>query len=280
MRWPGLLLLTVLAACSRPESRDEEPRQLTVVSLNPCSDAILAEVADPEQILGLSHFSSDPASSSMSMETARRFPSVSGSAEEMFALSPDVIVADPFVPAATRAALAEMDLPLVELPIVSSVEEGRRQVMELARLVGHSERGEALNARIDAALAEAAPAGGARVSAVVWQAGGIVPGTQTLMADLLERTGFVSQSAARGMRQADYLPLEVMLVDPPQVIFVAGNAQSGENRMLVHPALDHLANTRRAAFDPSLLWCGGPTIARAAQRLAAIRTSIETDSRR
>lgn len=277
MRWPVLLLLTVLAACSRPVTEAAEHRRPTIVSLNPCSDAILAEVADPEQILGLSHFSSNPASTSMSVETARRFPSVSGSAEEVFALSPDVIVADQFVPASTRAALANMGLRVVELPIVTTVDEGKRQVLDLARLVGHRERGEALNARIDAALAAAAPRDAADVPVVVWQGGGIVPGMQTLVADLLDRTGFVSQSAARGMQQADYLPLEAMLADPPRVIFVAGNARSREDRMLTHPALDHLPDTYRARFDPSLLWCGGPTIVRAAQRFAEVRRSLKAE---
>ena len=279
MRWPALLLLMVLAACSRPVPEAAERRQPGIVSLNPCSDAILAEVADPAQILGLSHFSSDPASSSMDVATARRFRSISGSAEEVLALKPDVIVADQFVPAATRAAFARMGLRLVQLPIVSGVDEAKRQVAELARLVGHPERGRAMNARIDAALAAAAPDGGAPIPAVVWQAGGIVPGSDTLITDLLRRTGFVSQSAQRGMRQADYLPLETMLADPPRVILVAGNARSQENRMLSHPALAHLRATRRAAFDASLLWCGGPTIERAARRLAEIRRSMDARRR-
>jgi hypothetical protein len=45
-----------------------------IVSLNPCSDAILAEVADPGQVLALSHYSRDPRSSSMDVGLARRFP--------------------------------------------------------------------------------------------------------------------------------------------------------------------------------------------------------------
>jgi len=245
------------------------------LSLNPCSDSILAEVADREQILAISHFSQDPSSSSMDLAKARSFPAVSGSAEEILALRPDVIVADEFVPAATRAAFADLGLRLVQLPIVASVAQGEEQVMELARLAGHPERGRALNARINKALAGARPpAGSEPVPAVVWQSGGIVPGADTLVADLLRRTGFVQLSANRGMRQADVLPLEKLLADPPRVIFAAGDPRTNEDRMLSHPALDALDHTKRERFDRSLLWCGGPTIIRAAERLAQVRRSL------
>ena len=65
--------------------------------------------------------------------------------------------------------------------------------------------------------------------------------------------------------------LEEMLADPPELILAAATPGEGENRLLTHPALAALRDTRRERFDPALLWCGGPTIVRAAQRLAQIR---------
>lgn len=248
---------------------------MAIVSLNPCTDAILAEVADPAQVLALSHYSRDPASSSMDIATARRFRAVSGSVEEVLALRPDVVVATTFLPPATADAFARLGIRLERLPIASSVDESRAQVARLAALAGHPARGAALNARIDAALARAAPPpGSVPVPAVVWQSGGIVPGEGTLIADLLRRTGFASFSAARGLRQADVLPLERLLADPPSVILAAGNPLAEQDRMLAHPALDSLSDTRRERLDPALLWCGGPTIERAADRLAAVRKSL------
>jgi iron complex transport system substrate-binding protein len=64
-----------------------------------------------------------------------------------------------------------------------------------------------------------------------------------------------------------------MLADPPQVILAAGEGQSGEDRMLSHPALAALPGTVRVPFAPAMLWCGGPTIIRAAARLAEVRRS-------
>ena len=211
----------------------------------------------------------------MDLAVARRFRAVTGSAEEVLALHPDVVVADPFLAPATRTALERAGIIVETLPIARNVEESREQVLSLARLAGDENPGVLLNARIDAALARAAaPRVNTPIPAVVWQAGGIVPGRETLVADLLARTGFSLASASRGMGQADYLSLEELLADPPYVLFVAGDGRSQENRMLSHPALDALAGTRRAQFDASLLWCGGPTIVRAVERLAEVRKSL------
>jgi iron complex transport system substrate-binding protein len=252
-----------------------EPRSSdhpTIVSLNPCSDAVLAEVAPPGQLLAISQYSHNPASSSLDPATATRFRAVSGSAEEVLALRPDMVVADPFLAPATRTAIASAGIRVVSLPLARSVAQSQGQVLELARLAQNEAAGRALNRRIDAALAKAAPpVNAAPVSAIVWQGGGIVPGRDSLIADLLARTGFALHSAARGLGQADHLPLEALLADPPAVLLVAGDPRAQENRMLAHPAHARLTATRRASFDASLLWCGGPTIVRAAQRLAQVR---------
>lgn len=275
MRGAVALLALALAACS-PAPASEAPHQFpAIVSLNPCTDAILSEVADPSQILAISHYSHDPASSSMDLATARRFAVTGGTVEEVLALRPDVVVSGNFMSPATVGAMDRLGLRLEQLPIAPTIAASEAQVRTLARLAGHPERGEALIARIEAALATAAPPpGSAAIPAVVWQSGGIVPGGDTLIAELLRRTGFTSFSAARGMKQADVLPLEAMLADPPVVILTAGEPRANEDRLLAHPALAALKDTRRERFDPSLLWCGGPTIIRAAERLAAVRRSL------
>lgn len=273
----ALLALALAACASAPDDRGAGLRPAGIVSLNPCTDAILTEVADPAQIRALSAYSRNPASSSMDAATAARFASTTGTVEEIAALRPALVVSGTFTAPATRAALARLGIPLVEVPIAGTVEQSLDQVRQLAALAGHPQRGSALIARITAALAQAQPRDGRIVPALVWQSGGIVPGDQTLIADLLRRTGFANAAAARGLGQADFLPLEQVLADPPALIFAAGD-RSGEDRMLSHPALARLASTRRARLDPSLLWCGGPTIIPAAARLAAVRRQLDASA--
>ena len=266
------LLPVLLTACAPAPTR--EAAYPAIVSLNPCTDAILAQVADPAQILALSAYSSDPAGSSMDVATARRFRSVSGSVEEVAALQPDLVLGSTFEPPASVAALGQLHLRFEAFGAAGTVAESKAQVTRLAVLAGHPERGAALNAAIDAALVQAAPPPGPAVPALVWQAGGMVPGSDTLIAQLLSAAGFSNAAAARGLRQADLLPLEQVLANPPRVIFTAGNALANEDRLLAHPALRGLTGTLRAPLNPALLWCGGPTIPKALARLREVRRGL------
>ncbi len=262
----------LLTACSTPPTPRPAATHPTIVSLNPCTDAILAEVADPTQLLAISSYSHDPAASSLGVAAARRWPATRGTVEEVLALHPDLVIDGTYTSPATREAFARLGLRLEQVPIAPTVEASVAQVRQLATLAGHPGRGEALARRIEAAVA--ANASAAKIPAIVWQSGGIVAGQGTLIDDLLRRTGFSNAAAARGLQQANYLPLEAMLASPPRVILATGNGNSNEDRLLRHPALTGLRGTVQARIDPVLLWCGGPTIIQAAARLGAVRRGL------
>jgi iron complex transport system substrate-binding protein len=206
----------------------------------------------------------------MNLAAARRFPAVGETAEEVLALKPELVVAGSYLAPATRQAFARLGMRVETFGAPSSIRESEAQIRQLAALAGHPARGEALVRRIDAALAAAQPpAGQPAPDILLWQQGGIVAGPDSLAAELLRRTGFASHAAARGLRQGAYLPLEQVLADPPDVILA-----TGDERALTHPALRALKATHYARLDPTLLYCGGPTIGRAVRRLAEIRRGM------
>lgn len=248
-----------------------ETEELRIVSLNPCSDAILAEIA-PDKLAAVSHYSHDPAASSLDVREARRWPATAGTVEEIAALDPDLVVATTFLPPATAQALERLGYPVAQIGITATVEESIAQIRELAALADAKDAGEALVAEIEDALA-AAEGAGDPIPALVWQAGGIVPGEGTLIVDLLRRTGFAHAAAARGLGQADRLGLEAVLADPPALILAAGSPTAEEDRALFHPVIDS-AGIEQRRLASNLLYCGGPTIIRAAERLRAIREGI------
>ena len=258
------MALTNCAPASEGNGDAERP---SIVSLNPCTDAILVAVAEPEQILALSHYSRAPQSSSIAPGIARRFDTTGGTAEEVIALDPDIVLAGAFLQPATGQALQDLGVDVATFGIASEVEASFAQIRRIAELAGKPDRGAALIDDIAAALQRhTPPQGTAQLSAVLWQPGQIVPGEQTLMAQLMGRAGFSSHSEALGLGQADYLSLEQVLADPPQVLLVAGEARAQQ-----HPALAELQGTAIESFDPGLLYCGGPTIIRAMERLGTIR---------
>lgn len=247
----------------------------TIVSLNPCADAILAEVAAPGQLLAISHYSHDPRGSSMPLAQARRFAATGGTVEEIAALAPDLVVGDSFTAPATRAALRRLNIRFAALPIAPTIAASEAQVRWLAMLAMRADAGELLVARIEASLHDAAPPHAwTPRSAIVWQGGGLVAGDETLIAGLMTRAGFRSAAAVHGLGQGAVLPLEAMLAEPPQTIFTAGDPRAEQDRLLRHPVLANLTGTARARLDPGLFYCGGPSIPRAMARLVGVRTQL------
>lgn len=243
-----------------------------IVSINPCIDAVLMQVADAGQIAGISHYSQDPRATSIPLAQAARFTATSGTAEEVVALAPDVVMSGPHVAPATIAALKRMRIRLVQYPVPDSVAESEAQVRDIARIAGHAPRGDALAARIAAA---ADPVGVRPVAALIWQSGGLVPGAGTLPDELLTRAGFRNMSAVYGLKKWDVLPLEYLIARPPRVLLSVGAAEVGEDRLTAHPAVRRLAARIAVAPYPSrLMNCGGPTIVAAMARLRQIRRGI------
>ncbi|WP_374411355.1 helical backbone metal receptor [Novosphingobium colocasiae] len=247
----------------------------TIVSLNPCSDAILAGMATPGQLLAISHYSQEPSSTSMDLAVARRLRATGGTLEEVLALRPDIVVAGSYVSPPLAQGMRDAGIRLVTYPMPATVAQSETQIRDLARIAGNIAYGEQLVGDIEHALKAAHQhRDQPPVQALVWEMGGIVAGNDTLIADLLAHSGFANAASARGLAQADYLPLERMLANPPRVIFTIGHAADEEDRLLRHPALARLAGVQRIPLDGSLHWCGGPTIPRALARLARLREGL------
>jgi len=261
-----------LAACGTtpPDAPPPATNHPTIVSLNPCADAILAEIAPPHQLLAISHYSHDPASSSMPAAQAAQYPATGGTAEEVLALAPQVVVADAFLAPATRAALERGGVRVEQVGIAGTLADSLAQIRQLGALTGEPERAERLATRIETAWHNAAYTG-PQIDTLLWQSGGIVPGEAALVATMLDHTGFALHSAARGLGQGAYLPLEQVLADPPQLVLAAG-----DERMLTHPVLRHADGIAWREFDPKLTFCAGPTIIRALARLQEIRADLKT----
>lgn len=266
MKWLAPVLL--LAGCAEALPPRDPVERPTIVSLNPCTDAILAEVSAPGQLLAISHYSHDPAATSMPLAEARRFAATGGTVEEVLALDPAVVVADSFLPPATRAAFERLGIRVETFGIASTIDQSLTQVRELAALAGQEPEGKALAARIASAW-DAAAHDGPRVPTLLWQQGGIVPGPDSLVAEMLEHSGLALHSAARGLGQGAYLPLEQVLADPPALLLAASN-----ERALTHPALAGIPGMQRATYDPALLYCGGPSIIGALDRLSQVRRQL------
>lgn len=259
--WLGALLL--LAACAPAPARTGG-----IVSTNPCADAILAVVA-PDRLAAVSHYSHDPGATSMPLALARRWPATSGTAEEVIARRPDLVVTDSFAPAASREAYGRAGLKVLTLDIAATIPASKAQVATLAAAAGHPERGAALIRAIDGAIPRAT---GPRPSALLFIAGDLANGGGTLLDALLQRAGFRNAAADYGLAFTGALPIETIAAHPPRVILSDDDGRSANLRRRV---LDRVgARTVEARFPRRLMNCGGPALIPALRRLAAIRAKV------
>ncbi len=258
----------MLAACSPlAEGRTESPKP-TIVSLNPCLDAILVEIADPDQVLALSHYSHDPGASSISPERAKLFGVTGGTAEEVIALDPDMVVASRFISPSARAAIERLGIEVETFDSPTSVEASLEQIRALAAATSNVAQGDALVEVIERSLSENAEQD--PISTLLWQQGQIVPGEVTLISELLSRNGFVNHGTERGLKQADYVSLERLLAEPPELVLIAGDSAGQQ-----HPVLGQLSQTQVDSLDPRLFFCGGPSILAVQTRLQDIRETLQ-----
>lgn len=258
----------VLAGCTpsaQPQASPshEAPR---VVSLNPCLDAILVEIAAPEQILALSHYSGDRDSSSIASDVAARFATNGGTVEEILALNPDLVLASTFIAPSTRNALERLGVRIATFDSPATIADSKAQVRQIGELLGQERNSERLVRDIDQAWIERdRPA----ITTLLWQPGQIVPGEATLVSEVLARNGFVSHSKAQGLKQADHVSLESVLANPPELVLIAGSSRGQQ-----HPLLRKLEHIKVQALDSKMLYCGGKTIVGLQQRLDEIRADM------
>lgn len=252
-----------------------------IVSLNPCLDTILVHVADRSQIAALSHYSRQAGSTTIA-DIAATLPYTYESAEEVAALSPDLVLASRHTALATRQALTRLNIPFALFAVPERVEDSVQQITDIAALCGRPEVGAALVGSIQDALAAAVPPPDWKpIEAIVFQARGLAAGEGTLVDEMLNRTGFVNVAARYGVKKWGNIQLENLIADPPQLL-LSGEASPGApiwaERILSHPALRAVAHRmQRAPFSEALLYCGGPVLCQTASALRAARAHFEQD---
>ena len=248
----------------------EPPR---IASINLCTDQLLATLADPSQILGLSPYSRDRARS-WDPAMAAQFPRLSGEAEDVLILKPDVVVAGRFTKRATRELLKEKGLRVVEFDAARSLDDVKKQIRQMGDLVQHPERATTEIKRLDAAIAHAREVVSRKPYRVLaLSRRGWVSGGDSLTSSLLATAGLSNAAADLGYKLGGFASLEAIVSLRPDFLLVsdAGDFAEDEGRaFLLHPALERLyPASKRLVIPEKLTVCGGPRLSEALDRLAS-----------
>jgi iron complex transport system substrate-binding protein len=263
--------LLALTGC-RSDAAQQQTGKVRIMSMNPCIDAILVRVTEPGEIVSISHYSHDPAATSIPLALAKRFPTNDGTAEEVVAAQPTVVLLGLHGDPATERAIRAAGVKAMAVGVPSTISESLDQIRAVARIAGHPARGEALVGRIEEALNRAKAEPGTRpIDALIRQGQGLVPGKGTLADELLTRTGFRNKSADYGLAMWDVLPLEPLMARPPRLLLMDMSVARTRRA-----ALSSVRQMRVADFPERLLRCAGPNLIDAAARLAQIRREVRS----
>ncbi len=272
---PRSLALAAALIVSGAMSAQAAPR---IASINVCTDQLLLTLADPDQIAGLSPYARDPASSWLA-ERARNFRRLSGEAEDVLMLKPDVVVAGAFSRRATREMLKQMGQRVVEFDVAQSLDDVRSNIRLMGDLVGHPERARAEIARFDDAIARAraiAARHPLRVLAVSRR--GWITGQHSLLGALLQAVGLTNIAGELGVAAGGFQPLEAVIKLRPDLLVVSEEGDVAVDQgqaFLLHPALEKLyPPQKRIAIPDVLTVCDGPSLTAALDRLTADLTRI------
>lgn len=273
------VLATIAIATIAPARAAELPR---IASINACTDQLLLALADSEQILGLGPYSRD-ATRSWSAAAAHRYPRLSGEAEDVLVLKPDVVVAGSFTKRATRELLKEQGEKVVTFDIAHSLDEVKAQIRKMGEVTQHPDRAEIYISRIDAALARTREfVAKRRYRVLSISRRGWVSGSRSLMSSLLAETGLTNAAGELGLEFGGFASLESIVKLQPDFIVVSNDSEFAEDQgraFLLHPALEHFyPPSKRLVVPERLTVCGGPMVADALDRIVDEITRAEREA--
>ncbi|HEX9933065.1 MAG TPA: ABC transporter substrate-binding protein [Allosphingosinicella sp.] len=245
-----------LAACSAAEAPvpplDGGGPPLRVASLNLCTDELLLSLADPAQIVSVTHLAQEEAETPLWRE-ARRHRRNDGSLVSAARHRPDLVLTMGGGARDRLRIAARLGIRTLDLPFAGSLDDVEAGIRSVAAALGREARGAALVARIRA-LRESAPS---RAADAIWLGGG----GRTVSPEGLEAQWMRLAGLAQRPLQGDRVPLEQLAARPPAVLlrsdYRAGQ-YSGSQRWLRHPLASQTERSRNVPTDGRRWTCMGP----------------------
>lgn len=247
-----------------------------VVSMNLCTDQLALLLAAPGQLVSVSDWSVRERASMMTAE-ARQLPLNSGSAEQVFAFAPDMVLAGRFTNRASVEMLRRLGVRVEVLPAAQSLSEVRDLIAKVGALLGREDEAAALlddfDASLAAARAEAEPL--PAMSSAYYYPNNYTTGAGTLADDIMRAAGLDNAAADLGLRGAVKIPLEVLVMQWPFLIetrYISGGQHGRSYETLTHPALRALRAERQGAVvEERWQICGTPFVLQAIEALIDAR---------
>lgn len=229
-----------------------------IVSLDICSDWMLASYAQRSQVIALS-----PLLNNYQVEWVEGdWPTHDGSLEQILALDPDLVITGEYNAMVLRKRLKALGVHVEVLSLPQSLDSLRDYMQHFLNLLGSTEDVPALPGFLE-------PDSDAP-RLLLLGANGIGTGSETLEHEVLLRAGWRNYISRAGYGT---LNLEKLIIDPPDaVLWSAPVSPALANMFIKHPALKKVMRTRAIQNVAFGNWqCSGPWTWKQIQKLTTLR---------
>lgn len=225
-----------------------------VASLNLCTDEIVLAIAEPRQVISVTHLAQDPHDFAF-WRSARRYPANDGSVVSVAGLRPDLIVTMGGLGRDRERLARRIGTQVIDLPFPMTIADVETSLLRIGEALGREERARFLARGLRAArvTAPARP-----IEAMFLSGGGLSLGASGLGSEWM---------AAAGLRQlalpGDRVPAERLLTDPPAVALRSDYRARQASRGNGWPGFRLLerARTTRVLRAEGRRWtCMGPSL--------------------
>ena len=245
-----------------------------VMSLNMCTDQLLLQLLPRERITSVTYLSRAFYHPLISLESAHVAVNYN-SPEEVLAQHPDLVISGNVFSPGARAIFRKAGIALLEVPFANGFDDIRSITRSVGRAVGEEEKANGLLRRMDATLAELkATRPNPRITVLGWDAGGNVPGPNTLFGEILDAAGAanVAEKTADSLVYGSYanFDLEQLVALNPQAVLHSGSLADRPdtlNQKIQHRVVRKLFAGRELTYPEVLYRCGLPQSADAAKTL-------------
>ncbi len=270
-------------ACCWPDSMAHAKPE-RVVSINLCTDELALLMAEDEYLLSVTDLVADPELSIFADRIAGKHIN-RGRAEEILMLAPDLVLAGTVTTPYAKSLLRRFDIPLVEIPHATRIEDIEKAVSAVGEALGEQEKANRILEDLDRDLASLASTVEehkddlSSPTAVVLEGSGYSQGQNSLLHELLELSGWRNIAHDLGMTPWAMLPLEALLKGNPDAIVLStfGSERNTMRMMFLnHPSFQRFAAERHVLhIEPNLWTCGTPSIVEALRLLVSAHHGIQ-----
>ncbi len=258
--WTARWLCAVLSLCAGADAALGGPQR--VVSMNVCTDQLVALLLPRERIASLSYIAADPRTSAIAANVAGIHLN-RGTAEEIVALDPDLVVTGQYGLRPTVAMLRRLGFAVLEMPMATAVAEIPANLLRLGEALDERDRALAAVAEIEARLARLTVVSDApRPLFVNYDANGWTTGQTGLLADIVHRAGLATPGDRLGFASSTRLSLEALLrvrADVVDLGYPWDDPPALASELWHHPAMRAVVERAHVVDIPDSAWlCGTP----------------------